>query len=183
MAKVDPANRFSNNHGKPVKTAVSKPLGADEEKTKENAEPKKEGVEPKKEGVEPKKESAEPGERRTLRREALSPRTLTSNRRRKPLCKRIPGHIRGRIPGHIPGRIRRCVGRPIHTRRRILARVSTAHRLSRRFWGQNPSPACGRRWREAPDEGLFSILSLVAAPHPNPLPRAGEGAKFGDARD
>ena len=38
-----------------------------------------------------------------------------------------------------------------------------------------PSPACGRRWREAPDEGL-QCFTPSADPHPNPLPQAGEGA-------
>ena len=32
VAKVDPANRFSNNHGKPVNAAVSKPLGAERQR-------------------------------------------------------------------------------------------------------------------------------------------------------
>ena len=29
----------------------------------------------------------------------------------------------------------------------------------------------------------FQYPALVATPHPNPLPQAGEGANFGDARD
>ena len=33
-----------------------------------------------------------------------------------------------------------------------------------------PSPACGRRWREAPDEG-----SPMRRPHPNPLPQRERG--------
>ena len=80
-AKADPANRFSNNHGKPATAAVSKPLtsaggtkegepkegatkeggaNANEEKAGEKAESKKEAVEPKKEAVEPKTEAVEP---------------------------------------------------------------------------------------------------------------------------
>jgi hypothetical protein len=71
VAKADPANRFSNNHGKPATAAVSKPLtstgapkeggaNANEEKAKEKAEPKKEHAEPKKELAEPKKEPVAP---------------------------------------------------------------------------------------------------------------------------
>ena len=29
----------------------------------------------------------------------------------------------------------------------------------------------------------FHYFALVASPHPNPLPQAGEGAKFADTRD
>src|SRR5271169_258647 len=38
-------------------------------------------------------------------------------------------------------------------------------------------PACARRWREAPDEGLSSKRSTIGCPHPNPLPQE-KGPRF-----
>src|ERR1700723_2133709 len=44
--------------------------------------------------------------------------------------------------------------------------------------GRAPSTACGRRWREAPDEGLLSEACNCGRPSPQPSPaRAGEGER------
>ena len=55
----------------------------------------------------------------------------------------------------------------------------SASRPSRRFLGPGtPSPACGRRWREAPDEGLFSMPCAPGHPSPQPSPASGRGGQF-----
>ena len=54
-----------------------------------------------------------------------------------------------------------------------------ASRPSRRLLGPGtPSPACGRRWREAPDEGLFSIPCARGHPSPQPSPASGREGQF-----
>ena len=63
-----------------------------------------------------------------------------------------------------------------------MNRESRAPYHAGRSAAKTPSPACGRRWREAPDEGgATSLTPALSRPFDKLRVWAGEGVRFGEA--